>query len=210
MIMIGRKFCRWTVFSKAEDIGCNRAWRCICDCGEERSVLQFSLLSGGSKSCGCLRKEICRDVCLSRTAHGDAGRGKMTRLRSIWGDMRKRCMNPRTKAFSNYGGRGIKICQGWDDYRTFKNWALHNGYQDDLTIDRINNNGDYEPGNCRWIPQKLQSRNKRTTQFIAYKGEMKSVQEWAEHIGIGYKILWARLKRWGAVEKCLLTPLRIE
>lgn len=208
MVKIGDKFGRWTVTGVAPRKGHNKRWSVKCDCGNVGSVFHFSLENGASKSCGCFQREISRSICISRTIHGDACRGKMTRLRSIWGDIRKRCTNPRTKSFVNYGGRGIKICDAWADYRMFKEWALAHGYRDTLTIDRINNNGNYEPGNCRWATVGEQSLNKRTTKLLSYKGETKSVQEWAASIGIGYKILWARLKRWGSVEKCLVTPLR--
>lgn len=210
MIKIGDQFGRWKVVGFAGEHGHNKKWNAQCSCGKFGRVFQSSLLSGCSKSCGCLHREISRRVCISRTKHGDSRRGKISRIRSIWGSIRRRCINPKVKAFANYGGRGIKICSEWNDYRVFKDWALRNGYQDGLTIDRINNDGDYEPRNCRWITLKLQSRNKRTTKVISYKGETKSVQEWAECIGISYKNLWARLKRWGEVEKCFLTPLRIQ
>ena len=152
--MIGKKFGRLTVLSETKKkSGHNKIWLCKCDCGKLVEVQGDSLRSGHTKSCGCLQKEIV-------TIHGDNRRGKISRLYEIWRSMKSRCLNPKHKAYKYYGGKGIKIYNEWkNDYVAFKSWALTNRYQDDLTIDRINNDGNYCPENCRWIPKSENSRN---------------------------------------------------
>lgn len=135
-------------------------WLCRCDCGKEVVVDGRNLTCGHTKSCGCLKLERARE---RNTTHGCS----KSRLYRIWKGMRKRCLNENEPAYKNYGGRGIKICDEWlDDYQAFRNWAMENGYDEnapygECTIDRIDVNGNYEPGNCRFITLGEQSRNTR-------------------------------------------------
>lgn len=149
--MLG-KYNRWTIL---KDVGIKKGRThvlCRCDCGTEREISKTSVLYGYSKSCGCLTKETTRKMSsiLHRT-HGKSG----TRLHNIWKNMRQRCFNEKSKAYKNYGGKGISICEDWLLYESFEKWALSNGYDDCLEIDRIDANGNYEPDNCRWVTKSF-------------------------------------------------------
>ena len=124
--------------------------------------------------------------------------------------MKNRCLCPNNPQYKNYGGRGIDICDAWkDDYVVFRNWAMDNGYRDDLTIDRIDNDGCYKPDNCRWVSYKVQSNNTRHNHQLSYKGETYSIAEWAEIIGLPRSTLSQRITKckW-PIEKALTTPHR--
>jgi hypothetical protein len=134
--------------------------------------------------------------------------GKKSRLYHIWEDMKSRCNNPNNRRYKDYGGRGIKVCHDWQvDFRLFSNWAINNGYADNLTIDRINVEGDYEPGNCRWSTKKLQSNNRRDNRYITFKGTTRTLTQWAEIKGFKPHVLKNRLNRGWSVNRALTTPL---
>lgn len=124
---------------------------------------------------------------------------KRTRLYNTWLNIKQRCLNKNNPRYKYYGGKGINICREWrDDFATFESWALSNGYDETLTIDRRDVNGDYEPSNCRWITNKKQQNNKSNNRCITYKGETKTLKEWAEYLGFNYKTLQKRInKGWG-------------
>lgn len=154
-IIKGKKFGRWTIVSSKPKYKGQKMWLCKCDCGKEAIVRGTSLTSGASRSCGCLQKDATR---IANTKHGHYD----TRLHRIWSGIKTRCNNPNSTSYRNYGRRGIRICDEWlHDYVTFERWALSHGYDDALTIDRINNDGNYEPVNCRWITRQEQNKNKR-------------------------------------------------
>lgn len=183
----------------------NYIWECKCDCGNIINVRYNNLLNGSTKSCGCLKRE--RTIERS-TKHGlSGGQGNYTRLYRIWLNMRQRCNNRRDQDYPYYGGRGIKVCKEWDNYAAFHDWAMKNGYADHLTLDRINNNGDYCPENCRWATRKEQARNTRQNHFITFNGKIMTIAEWAEYLGVSSTVLRTRLYRGWPIERALTRPV---
>ncbi len=158
----GQKFGRLTAIRRVgHRDGYGYLWLCRCDCGNETTVPVKMLRSGNTKSCGCLRKDKISSV---SKKHGESHK---SRLYHVWVGMRQRCNDKNHKSYCNYGGRGITVCKEWDQFSSFMQWALKNGYREDAeygdcTIDRINVNGNYEPSNCRWVNAAVQSLNKRT------------------------------------------------
>lgn len=166
--LTGQKFGRLTVIERAGTSPHGKAtWTCECDCGSMVVVIGNSLLTGNTRSCGCVHNEASaengrnsRDAVRTHGGHKD-------RLYHVWSDMKRRCENPRFKQFKDYGGRGISVCPEWrNNYEAFREWALLNGYDKTApvgkcTLDRINVNGNYEPANCRWVDMKAQAQNRR-------------------------------------------------
>ncbi len=169
-----------------------RRWLFLCECGTEKSILKVSVTSGKVRSCGCLHRERARSG-LNQTRHGQARKGQVTRLHSIWRGIIKRVDCTSGSNFAKYAGRGIKMCPEWRTFETFRDWAETAEYREDLWIERNDNDGDYEPGNCRWATQKEQARNRRTTRWITISGKTKSLAEWCEHQDLPYPRVKARL-----------------
>lgn len=188
--LTGKKIGRWLVLKRVSNHNGRVAFLCRCECGTEREVLSQFLLNGQSKSCGCLNREKASERMkkMSKT-HGLS----KTRLYSIWKNIHSRCLNKNNPGYQNYGGRGITLCDEWHDYKNFYQWSMSNGYKDDLTIDRIDVNGSYEPSNCRWTSKKMQGNNKRNNYYIEYNGETKTLMEWAECLHMNYDKLKYRI-----------------
>lgn len=175
-------------------------WLCKCDCGNFCVVCGDNLRNGHTRSCGCLFKENVKTI--NRT-HG----ASHTSLYTVWRKIKERCSNPKEKGYKDYGGRGIEICKEWLDFAVFSEWAYSNGYEEGLTIDRIDNNGNYCPENCRWVSYTVNNRNRRNTLFLYFDGEIKALIEWAEILKIPYSTLEARLRvcKW-SIKKAFETP----
>jgi len=192
---------RWTILSsefRREKSGA--AWfPARCSCGTEREIV----FKGGfqSESCGCLQREVTS----ARTkTHGQS----KTKLHHIWRGMRERCNNPQRKEYPNYGGRGITIDPAWEDFEVFRSWALSNGYSPELDIDRIDNDGPYSPGNCRWVTRKVNLRNTRMNKMLTAFGETKSLPDWAddERCLVSKKTLDSRNRLGWKDEDAISTP----
>ena len=153
-------------------------------------------------SCGCLRQEFSN----KRTQN----KIKNVKLHYVWGAMRKRCNNPNDKEYKNYGGRGIEVCDEWSDrkcgYRAFEKWAIENGYKFGLSIDRINNEGDYTPKNCRWVDWKTQCNNKRVNRWLIIGGKKLTLKQVAEKYNIKYDLLRGRLNAGWSIESAINIP----
>lgn len=186
--LTNKRFGRLLVVEKASSTNGRSRWLCICDCGKEKTVMGQNLRNGHVRSCGCLLSKSSKErmgsynAVLGRELHGDT----KTRLYSIYIGIKTRCYQPKHHSYEAYGARGIRMCDEWlDSYVAFKDWSLSNGYNDRLTIDRIDSDGDYEPANCRWVNYSVQnfnknpssrntsgrrgvSLNKRTKKFVAY------------------------------------------
>ena len=139
--------------------------------------------------------------------HGDRPKGKKKRLYSIWIHMKERCNNINHVAYSRYGGRGISVCDEWNDYANFKLWAFSNGYAENLTLDRIDNNSDYSPNNCRWVTSKEQANNRRNNRMLEINGITHNIQGWCEITGLSRSIADGRLRRGWSAEKTFTTPI---
>lgn len=192
--LTGQQFGRLTAIERSgKDKWQNILWKCKCDCGQETTVKCNNLCTGRTLSCGCLAKE-------NGFKHG----GSKTRLYHIWQGIIRRTEDSSRKEYANYGGRGICMCQEWrDSFETFRGWALENGYLDDLSIDRINNDGDYEPSNCRWSSRDEQANNRTDTRQLTLNGVTKSVREWSNETGIPYARIKKRMRLGWDDEKIL-------
>lgn len=193
--LVGQKFGRLTVL---EDLGVleygKRYWKCVCDCGNVIPILHGNLISGNKQSCGCLHREqlIARNK-RSGSRNGDSQNPKYARIYRIWNAMHHRCESTNDVHYKNYGGRGIKVCEEWNDWTTFRDWAINNGYDDELTIDRIDYDGNYTPLNCRWITQQEQSNNTSANKRLTYHGRTQTLSEWCNELGLIYSRVKARL-----------------
>lgn len=187
--LIGQKFGELTVIGLDDRQSRKTYWVCKCDCGNLKIARSDALLSGATKSCGCLKKKQDAINFSHRIKHLQSH----SRIYNIWLRMKARCSNIHEPCYYRYGGRGIKICQEWEhNFEAFYNWAINNGYSDELSIDRIDNNGNYEPNNCRWATMKEQSNNRRTNIKITIGNATKTLKQWCEIFELDYSTISAR------------------
>lgn len=190
--LTGQRFGRLTVL---EFKGVNKhhksCWLCKCDCGNEKIIVGESLTRGLTKSCGCLdvEKHVTHP---NRKAHGMTG----TRLYRIWKNIKRRCYNQNNEDYKRwYGSKGVTMCDEWkNNFQSFYDWSINHGYSDDLTIDRIDSNCNYEPNNCRWVDVKTQAQNTSQVRNITINGETHCLKEWCRIVKIAPTTVYKRLR----------------
>jgi hypothetical protein len=195
----GQRFGRLVAVSYSHHSEKRAYWTFRCDCGTQKVISHSTVKRLRTKSCGCLRVERARETWLR---HGDAKQGAVTRLHGIWRQMLGRC-NPDRNRPHHYAARGIRVCDEWRDYAVFKKWSLSNGYGETLSIERVNNDGNYEPSNCCWATKSAQARNRRTSCFLEFAGERLVIAEWGDRTGIKASTITGRLRRGWPPERAL-------
>lgn len=197
--VVGDRFGRLLVLAVINKDRCGQKFLCRCDCGKDRSVYSHNIRSGKTKSCGCLHRETTR---LRSTVHGAKRNGIKTPEYGTWQAMLSRCINQNDGSFPDYGGRGIQVCKRWIE--SFQNFLDDVGLRPTgKTLDRINNDGNYEPNNCHWATKKQQARNTRTNRWIEFNGQKKVLAQWADDLEIAPNVLVQRLKRGWPIERAL-------
>lgn len=208
--LTGQKFGKLTVLGISGRNKYNALiWMCKCDCGNYADVLSRSLITGHTKSCGCIKgyKQVKHNTEIKY--HG----GSNIRLYHVWVDMKQRCINPNKSNYVWYGAKGISVCDEWKDFEKFKEWAYENGYDDKApvgycTLDRIDNDKDYEPQNCRWVSMAEQNRNKSYHRYVEYHGEKYTVTQLADKVGMNKDTLVYRLNANWSVEDAVNKPIK--
>ena len=190
-----QRFSRLVVVSLIEKNSKATLWACLCDCGNLSIVRAGNLKNGHTKSCGCFSSEQSRERVLKRERPAN-----IKRIHEIYRAMKKRCYTESHPHFGRYGGRGILICDEWlSSKEAFTKWALSNGYSDNLTIDRIDVDGNYSPQNCRWATYREQMRNKSSTAFVEYDGELLQLQDFLDKHGLSYNRYYHCVKKQGGI-----------
>lgn len=199
--LVGQQFGRLTCLKyEGRTKQYDALWLCQCECGN-RCVTRAGALRGGhTLSCGCFRQERTRQ---SHLSHGRSH----SKLYKVWTKMKERCANPHDVSYPYYGPHGIIVCREWLTFEPFQAWAIAAGYQEGLTIERVNNDGNYEPGNCIWTTQAVQNRNKRNNIIVTFQGETRKLLDWADTIGVSRDILDNRLRKGWTAERALTQPV---
>lgn len=187
--MLGERSGRLTVIAESPNSKKGEGmWLCKCECGNEVIALGHALRIKRKQSCGCLLAES--NVKRLKT-HGMAG----TRVYRSWQHMKERCDSIESKDYKNYGGRGIRYCEQWKSFESFYEWSMNNGYSDSLSIDRIDNDGNYEPSNCRWSTRQVQNSNTRVNIFVEINNQTKTLASWAKEVGMNEGTIRWRYKQ---------------
>lgn len=207
--LCGERFGRLTVLWQTDDYispqGIHAAkWYCKCDCGNYCSVAGRELKNGDTKSCGCLKRGKNPKISEAKKTHGMS----KTRIYYIWRSMKTRCNNPNDTAYHNYGARGIRVCDKWNNsFEEFHSWAINNGYDKLYTLERIDVNDNYYPENCKWVTMKEQQNNRRNNATYTVNGETKTLSQWAECVGMSRSALWNRIHKSGlTIEQAISFP----
>jgi hypothetical protein len=205
--LIGKRFGRLVIIeiNRSERKGkqLRRIALCKCDCGTSKYLILSNIKFGTVKSCGCFMHDRVKEAC---SKHGMSD----TLLYGVWMSMKSRCYSAKNSHYKHYGGRGISICKEWlENLDEFVSWAQKNGHKPGLQIDRINNDGDYSPTNCRFVNRITNSRNKRTCRYYEYNGETKSLVEWVEILNLEYARIYMRLRCGWSFEKAIATPKKV-
>ena len=200
----GQKFGRLTAIKPSNlNGGHHISWLFLCDCGAKVEARGAHVWSGRTVSCGCYRTECAR----SAAKHGHARQGEISKTFVVWNSMLDRCRNKNNHAFARYGGRGISVCKRWGE---FKNFLADMGERpSERSLDRIDNNGNYGPDNCRWATRKEQSRNKKNNRPMEMDGRTKLLCEWIEEYDANNKLVWSRLKMGWTLKEALTEPLHV-
>lgn len=205
--LIGERYGRLTVIALDHTNKRQKFWKCVCDCGNEKIVSSGNLRQGNVKSCGCLAKEsqikrgLASGIGDKTRKHGGFG----TKLYGVWAAMIRRCENRNDRYYSDYGGRGIIVCDEWrSDFAAFRQWANETGYREGLTIERVDVNGDYSPNNCKWIPLTEQNRNKRNSVKVEYKGETHTLGDLIKRFGLKSSTTYSQFHKGLTFEEILL------
>lgn len=206
---LGKRFGRLTIvdFAHAESPYRGWMWVCRCDCGNTRTLIPGDVKQGKTRSCGCLHDEVCAE----KASKFKYSVKDHPRLYSIYNGIKKRCYSKNEPRYKDYGARGIEMCNSWlnptDGFDNFVEWSLSHGYSEDMSIDRINVDGNYEPTNCRWVSMNEQALNKRDTKWVDYKGEHIQLMVLCDRLGITYDTVHDRIyKRGWSVEDAIEKP----
>lgn len=201
----GSKFGRLAVLERAPNIGTKTCWWCRCQCGRVVAIQTYLMTSGNTQSCGCLKQERVREGGKKNRVHGEGHGENITPEYRSWRSMRSRCLNPNVKEYPYYGGRGIKICKRWDDYRLFlKDMGRRPSIKHSL--ERLNVNRNYTPDNCRWATHAEQQVNRRGTMYVTYMGKKISVSKLGMKSLVGVDLFRSRIQQGWDVERALTTP----
>lgn len=196
--LVGQRFGRLLVLNRSESNSKsgNAMWVCRCDCGNITTVIGSKLRSHHTKSCGCLK--------MNEIANGHS----RERVYRTWRGMHQRCYNPKHENYKWYGGKGISVCTEWHDFIAFREWALANGYTDELTIDRINPDENYSPDNCCWVDMKIQANNRTSNRVIEINGILYTVSQLADTFSLSYYTVINRLRLGWNIKRIIETPER--
>lgn len=198
--LVGQKFGRLTVIKSIGSKNQQHIWLCKCECGKETISNTNRLKSGWKRSCGCIQKEQLAKRNKENAKHGLNNHP----LHGVWHNMKDRCYRELCSEYQRYGGRGITVCDEWlHDFQAFYDWAITHGYTKGLTIDRIDNDGNYEPNNCRWATQKEQQNNRSTNHHLTYNGKTMTISEWADELSVPAYMIRNRVKKGMPIEKIL-------
>lgn len=197
----GRRFGRLLVINESKRRGKDRYFNVLCDCGVKKEVLGYNLVYGDSVSCGCYQRENMSRI---KSTHRLTKHPLYSRLRLIM----RRCYDEKNKSYKDYGGRGITVCEEWrEDFMSFYNWATSNGYERELQLDRIDNDGPYAPWNCRWVTSKVNNNNRRDTKYIEFRGEYATLEVILDKYspGISKEAYTYRINAGWSIEDSVLT-----